>query len=174
MLVVLFLLYPLVTNVAFEGFPCYEFEGGRGWLIADVSIECGTDTHATARGLALVAIVVYPVGVMVGNGALLWRARTAIIDGKETPLSRSIAFLYREFDITCFWWEIAEMMRKFLLVGLFVTVEPGSITQISIATIITAIFMLVQLQAQPYKSQSDDYLATSCSFALLMIRFQDL
>ena len=39
MLVVLFLLYPLVTNVAFEGFPCYWFENGDGWLRADVSIQ---------------------------------------------------------------------------------------------------------------------------------------
>ena len=63
------------------------------------------------------------------------------------------------------------MLRKFLLVGLFVTVEPGSITQIAVATIITAVFMLVQLQTKPYKSETDDYLASSCSFAMLMMFF---
>ena len=70
-----------------------------------------------------------------------------------------------------FWWEIAEMLRKFLLVGLFVTIQPGSITQIALATIVCAIFMLVQLQSKPYKNASDDYLASSASFALLMTFF---
>ena len=37
---IMFVLYPLVMTAAFEGFPCYEFENGQGWLIADVSIEC--------------------------------------------------------------------------------------------------------------------------------------
>ena len=61
------------------------------------------------------------------------------------------------------------MLRKFLLVGLFVTIKPGSIMQIALATIVTAVFLLVQLQAKPYKNASDDYLASSASFAMLML-----
>ena len=71
----MFILYPLVTNVAFEGFPCYTFDGGRGWLIADVSIECGTAEHGSALSLAWIAVVIYPVGLMVGNLLLLLRAQ---------------------------------------------------------------------------------------------------
>ena len=48
---------------------------------------------------------------MVLNGCLL-TARKAIVSGKHTPLSRSIAFLYKEFDAGCFWWELAEMLRR--------------------------------------------------------------
>ena len=33
-----FLIYPIVTNVAFEAFSCFEFEDGRGWLITDVCL----------------------------------------------------------------------------------------------------------------------------------------
>ena len=66
-------------------------------------------------------------------------------------------------------WELAEMVRKFLLVGLFVTLEPGSILQIAIGTIVCAAFLLVQLQAKPYKNAADDYLAAASSFALLML-----
>ena len=36
---------------------------------------------------------------MATNLMLLIKARNAIIDGKPTPLSRSIAFLYREYDV---------------------------------------------------------------------------
>ena len=53
----------------------------------------------------------------------------------ETPLSRATHFLYKEYDVTCFWWELMEMGRKFLLVGLFVW-QPtqGSVTQLAVGT----------------------------------------
>ena len=63
------------------------------------------------------------------------------------------------------------MLRKFLLVGLFVMLAPGTITQIAIATIVCAVFLLIQTQAKPFKNESDDYLATASSFALLMLFF---
>ena len=35
----LFLVYPLVTNIAFDAFPCFEFADGSRWLKADVSVH---------------------------------------------------------------------------------------------------------------------------------------
>ena len=96
MLVCIGRLYPLVTHMAFEGFPCYTFEGGRAWLMADVSIECGTDEHAGVLMLAWVAVVVYPKGIMLFCASLLFCASSAILDGKATPLSHAIDFLHRE------------------------------------------------------------------------------
>ena len=48
MLTLLFFLYPLVTKTAFDGFPCYTFESGRAWLIADVSIVRAHARHQAA------------------------------------------------------------------------------------------------------------------------------
>ena len=139
------------------------------------TIECDTAEHSQAKVLVWAAVFAYPVGLMALNAILLYVAHGAIIDGKgsafEMRLARSIAFLYKEYDVTCFWWEIAEMMRKFLLVGLFVCIEPGSITQIAMATIVTAVYLLVQLNAKPFKNPADDFLAASASFALLMLFF---
>ena len=79
-LILMFLLYPVVTNIAFEGFPCYTLEGGQGWLIADVTIECGaSEEHAHAVLLAWLAVFLYPVGLMVLNLVLLLWAHHAII-----------------------------------------------------------------------------------------------
>ena len=167
---IMFVLYPLVTTAAFEGFPCYEFESGRGWLIADVSIECRTPDHASAQTLAWIAVFIYPVGLWLLTLLLLTRASKAIVSGIETPLSRACFFLYKEYDVTCFWWELMEMGRKFLLVGLFVVVPTqGSITQISVGTIVSAVYLMIQLQARPYKHPTDDYLATASSFGLMML-----
>ena len=166
---IMFLLYPLVTTTAFEGFPCYEFQSGRGWLIADVNIECRTPDHTFATSLSWLAVFLYPVGLLVLNILLLSRASKAITSGNHTPLSRAIAFLYEEYDVKCFWWEVPEMARKLLLVGIFVTVEPGSVTQLAIGTIVCAVYLIIQLTAQPYARATNGFLATASSSGLLMI-----
>ena len=165
----LFVIYPMVTKVAFDGFPCYSFEDGtRGWLIQDVSIECGTPDQTAVTMFAWIAVILCtrstrsnnslspprlrqttvrslvttdPIGIWVFCALLLVKASTAILAGKETPLSRAIGFLYKEYDVTAFWWELMEMLRKFLLCGLFVVLKPGSIEQIAIGTIFSATCM---------------------------------
>ena len=104
--------------------PCYELGDGsgrtRGFLIADVNIECRTPEHDQVQLLAWIAVIIYPIGLMILNSLLLMKARKAIVSGGNTPLTRSIQFLFRELYVTTFWWEIAEMLRKFLLVGIMV------------------------------------------------------
>mgnify|MGYP001210425638 CR=1 FL=1 len=75
---IFFLLYPLVTNVAFEAFPCYGFENSDGYLAADVSIKCGSGEHNSAKALAIGAILLYPIGLLVLNGALLVASLTSV------------------------------------------------------------------------------------------------
>lgn len=98
----LFLAYPFVTSIAFEAWVCDEFEEGA-WLRADVSIKCGvgmaghgSPAHASAISLAALGILIYPVGIMVGFGGLLYAARKAIIDERPTRLSNALQFLHRE------------------------------------------------------------------------------
>ena len=102
-----------------DAFPCYEFIESE-WLKADVSIQCGTGEHDDAKALAWAAILFYPVGLLVLNAALLFTARKAILSGRHTTLSRGISFLYREFEPHLFWWELVEMLRRLVLVGLMV------------------------------------------------------
>ena len=63
----LFVLYPLVTNVAFEAFSCYEFDGAdaltsnrtaQSFLVSDVAVACESDEYRTITGVAWLAIFV--------------------------------------------------------------------------------------------------------------------
>ena len=101
-----FLAYPLVTNVAFDAFSCYPFLESE-WLKADVAIQCHTAEHDEAKALAVVAIILYPVGLLVLNASLLYAARRAILTQRPTPLSRATAFLHREFEPQFFFWEVS-------------------------------------------------------------------
>jgi len=62
-------------------------------------------------------------------------------------------------------------MRKFFLIGMMVIVCRGSILQITIGTVANAAYLMMLLQAQPYKHRYDNYLAQGSSFGLLMVFF---
>jgi hypothetical protein len=133
--------------VAFEGFTCYEFapvgdEPARGWLRADVSIECGTPEHDSVKVLSWAAVVIYPIGFWFAVVMLLCNASTAIASHKPTSFSRCISFLFIEYKITTYWWELMEMVRKFILIGLMVVVCRGSILQIAIGTVVNAAYLV--------------------------------
>ena len=133
-----------------------------------MAIQCRTRQHADAKALAVVAIILYPVGLLLLTAALLFASRAAIRTKRPTTLSCAIAFLHREYEPQFFWWELVEMLRRLVLVGLMVLVQ-GSMMQIVVGTLLSAAFLLFQVQASPYLELSDDFLASVCSFFLVVV-----
>ena len=125
--------------------------------------------HESIKALAWAAIAIYPLGLLVVYGALLFAARTAIRKGKSTLLSEATRFLHREYESDFFWWELMEMARRVVLVGIMVLVWRGSITQLVLATVLNQIFLLLQMQSGPFRDTSDDYLANASSFSLVIV-----
>ena len=115
------------------------------------------------------AICIYSVGIPILYAALLYSARRSIRgEAAPTVLSRSIAFLYREYEPHLSFWELVEMLRRLLLVGVMVLAQ-GNMMQLIIGTLLAAVFLLFQVQAAPYKAPSDDFLASAASFCLVVL-----
>ena len=68
-----------MTNVAFKAFPCFDFEEGDSFLIAYVKIMCRANEHRQAKGLAIIAILLYPMGLFVLTSLLLFASRKAML-----------------------------------------------------------------------------------------------
>ena len=165
-----FFAYPFVSRKAFAVFSCHDFgvEVGK-WLVADVGLQCGSPEHESAKHLALFGICLYPVGLLLMNAALLFCARRSIRRGLPSMLADAIAFLHHEFQPQFFWWELCEMVRRFFLVGVMVVVKPGSLGQLSLATLFSFLYLVVQLQAAPYAKVFDNYVALVASIGLVGI-----
>eukprot|EP00966_Prymnesium_polylepis_P120160 2776615-Prymnesium_polylepis.1 len=105
------------------------------------------------------------------NGALLARVRSAVLKEKPTALSRAVGFLHREYLPSFCFWELVEMLRRFLLVGVYVVMpyHQGSMMQLALAALTAIIFLMIQAQAMPYRSTTDNYLGVGCSFCLAVL-----
>jgi hypothetical protein len=64
-----------------------------------------------------------------------------------------------------------EMLRRFLLVGMFVVwpFHQGSIMQVAMANLTSILYFSIQLQAMPYRKRVDDILALGCSLSLCVM-----
>ena len=136
-------------------------------MVADVSVDCSSEEYARVTRWAWAAVGIYPIGMLLLTLLLLLRAREAILSGVVTPFSRATEFLHREYKTTFFWWELAEMMRRFILVGLLVVYEPGTMMQLVAGTSFCVGYFAIQIQTAPYRSHEDGYIAMSASVSLV-------
>ena len=99
-----------MSSAAFRAFSCERFDTGREFLRADLSVECTTDTHVSepheaAKELAVLAIMIYPVGISALYIFAFAYARPAIRENRSTRLSQAISFLSQDFEPEYLWWE---------------------------------------------------------------------
>ena len=99
--------------MAFEAFACERFDTGH-WLRADYAVRCDGAEYADVRTLAVLALLLYPIGIPLAYGGLLFLARRALLDGKPTVLSQALTFLHGEYHARFFWWELAEVRAAHL------------------------------------------------------------
>jgi hypothetical protein len=112
-------------------------------------------------GLATTSLILYPVGTLLFSAAMLYKARRAISSRRESVLSEGVKFLWCatvartrhlsttavlttavltsrssriDFEKWAFWWELLEMTRRLVLVGIMVLVYRGSMYQLVIGS----------------------------------------
>lgn len=116
--------------------------------------------------LSLCAIFIYPVGIWLLFALLLFKSRREILKHQRTRLSIAIEFLHREYQPTIFVWELAEMLRRFILVGALVVYKQGSVEQIAYAALVALVYLAVQITATPFRKASDNFFASGCSLSI--------
>ncbi|MFL2885600.1 MAG: hypothetical protein ACJZ48_01490 [Candidatus Pelagibacterales bacterium] len=179
-LLVLFFAFPPVTALAFRMFePCTTFSDEVGeaqkWLVSyrkHYAVACPSDELSDAQSIAWVAILLYPVGVIVLSAWLLYLGRTTLLlEDEHTAYTRSIAFLHAPFVPSYFYFDLLELSKKLLLIGFASLIEPGSLVQIMIAVVVSLLFLVLHLQSSPYKRRNDNLLATMINLSLVVFFF---
>ena len=187
-LAVLFFIFPSVTSIALQGMEtrceCFDVGAATGecFLRADLALKCGSGDPSTnelhewtpeyqhANAIAWMAIVLYPVGVPAVFLLLLFTCRKSLLGKeKETPLSHALNFLHSEYKPQFFYWEVVELAKKFYFVGFSLLIPPGTLRQL-VAGIAVSVFMLVmQVSAMPYRTMSNNMIASSTAVSLLVL-----
>ena len=104
--------------------------------------------------------------------ALLFRCGASLRgELPPSPLSLALHFVYHDYAKDYYYWELFEMGRRFLLVGVAVVAWRGTLVQLTFATLTSLVYLVIQHQAAPYAHVTDNFIALATSLALSTLYF---
>ncbi len=80
-LLLTFFVYSKVSSTLFQAFACDELHGDGNYLRADYRIKCTSTKHSIFQAYSVLMMLVYPLGIPVVYGVLLYRCRPILENG---------------------------------------------------------------------------------------------
>jgi len=171
-----FFIYPNTSRVMLSMFRCHKIQlsptESKSYLYADYSIECYEGSYDMYMILALVGVLLYPIGIPVFFTAKLRGYSRVSVNGlpmtedagalpmlKDPVVEEAWGAMYARFKLEYYWYETSEMARK-LLVGslsMFITMPA---TQVVAAIAANTFFMVMIMYCWPFKTYDDNMLMT--------------
>ena len=162
-LIVSFTILPSVTTTIFTMFLCENVDQNNEnsdlpsyYLVADSSIECGSDRFNFGRTIAIIMLFVYPIGIPANYFSTLYTYHIAIInrDADKSKLStrlRGLSFLYIYYKPEFWYFEVIETVRRLTLTAVLSVTLPDSGFQIVFAIVLSLIFKEIYAKLDPFK-----------------------
>jgi hypothetical protein len=188
-LMTFYLVLPGISNSIFSIIQCQRFitigtrddplEYSR-YLIDDLSVECDRSDprYASLQVLFAVSLVLWPVLVNILWIHLISRIWHPIRAHRLTPLANACRFLWRDYEPSMMFWDVVDLIRKIFLTGVIACIDMQASTEVirlSIAVVISLVYVVILAMCQPYKRADDHYLAVisnillSCCFLMGII-----
>lgn len=99
-----FLLYPSLTNKIFAGLSCRSLATDYSVLYADYSLECGSFAYVTMAVVCVVLVLIWPVGVPMGLYYMMWKEKAEILSEDEAVLGK-FGFALGDYNTRHWYWE---------------------------------------------------------------------
>jgi len=147
-------------------FVCEEVEGVH-YMTSDYRLQCSGEEYATYSLIASLGILVYPIGCPLLYWFILKRHEHKLHSSKEC-LAR-YGFVYERYEPDYYWWEVVEMIRKFLLTGVILFLAPGSIAQLAMALLIASYFMAAHVKCEPFSNPEENHLQSVSLISTVLV-----
>jgi hypothetical protein len=146
---VVFLLYPGLTNKIFEGLSCRMLANDWSVLHVDYRVHCESDQYFAVQFACTVLIFLWPIGVPVLVFVMLHRNYN-LIKARDPETLQMFAFLLEDYKTDHYYWEAIELARKLFLSGLIAMFRRGSTAQTVLATVVAFAFFALTVRHQPF------------------------
>jgi hypothetical protein len=166
--VIIFVLYPGVCSTCFSALFCRGVSADLSVLGTDYSIDCGSDGYGAFFYVAVLCIVLLPIGVPAFMYFQLWSHRERILAG-DLETCRQFDSLIGNYEPQFYYWEIVEMARKLTMTGFIMFVAPGSSIQVATAILATFIFFAFGLWSRPMLYSQLDVVKALGEFIVFLV-----
>jgi len=147
-----FMLYPSVSRFVTSLFVCEKIED-HYYLQQDFSLHCYDEGWFKILPVAIVMIVIYPLGIPCLFFFFLWQSRGRL---KEPDVRAKIGFLFEAYQYDTWWFEIVDMTNKLTLTSLVVFFPETA--RMPMAMAFAWGYMCIVFYWKPYLRRDDDAL----------------
>jgi hypothetical protein len=167
-----FLLYPGLTNKIFEAFMCRSLSADddrpEAVLAVDYSVDCNSTEYTVLTGWCFLLMVVWPLGLPVILFCTMHRSKKLILEEDEDTMQK-FDFVLGDYLPQKWYWEVVELFRKLVLSGLIGLFGRGTIGQSFFATICCFIFFALSFKHWPFNTMRLNVIKVASEFQLFCI-----
>ena len=109
-----FILYPGLTNMIFAGFSCREIGPGQSVLIVDYNVDCNSGDYTALLLSCCALVIVWPLGLPATLFFSMWRERKLIQEGDRDTLQK-FDFALGDYKLTHWYWEVVSLLSLITL-----------------------------------------------------------
>jgi len=185
--VIMFMIHPNITKQFFMVLSCKSIGGvadpGASFMLGDLSEPCHSDEHILfILLLGIPMFLFWVVGIPFFAWIILYRNRSliqapvagtsAVTRARKKIFESQMAFLYRGYKPTRYYWFLVEMARKVALVAISVFFPGALYTQLLLASMLMFVSILAQIFAQPFENRipgAVEFLSLGTSFMIFFL-----
>lgn len=174
-------------------FRCFPVKGLGSFLEMDFSTECGSEKHFELKVVSWICLCIYTIGFPIyllfelkktkkwhhpmtkTNNAMNNSEKERKILQKNLQkhhmVKMRLGTLYHSYEKEYYWFEIATIFFKMLLVGALGVVGVGTPLQLMLAVMVCTSFLLIVVRTSPFDSDHLDMLSFLTSLSLSLTLF---
>jgi len=165
LLFTIFLLYPLVSKVAFGVYNCVTIND-VSYLVADFDLICYDSTWTKYAVIDGFFVALYPIGIPL---AYFWILHSRLDRMREPETILVLGFLYEAYTESTWYWELVDMTHKLILTSIIVF-APNT-QRMAWNMSIMGVYLMALLLAMPYVRKGDDRFHMQVQATLFCIAF---
>ena len=149
---ILFLIFPSLVQIMVDQFNCQEYDEELRSKI-DLQVECWEGWHKVfSLYVALPGIILYGIGIPAGVFYLMRRDKDRL---DTVNVKEKFGFLFNGYKRKYYYWEIAIMYRKVLMIFISVFLNRiGLIVQALVILIVLVFFIQVNNLRRPFADRA--------------------
>ena len=185
--VVMFMIHPNITRQFFMVLSCKSIGGtadpGAKFMLGDLSEPCYSSYHVLfILVLGVPMLILWVIGIPLFTWGILYRNRALIqtpptgasdiMRAQKKVFESQMAFLYRGYKPTRYYWFLLEMFRKAALVAIAVFFPGALHTQLMMASLLIFVCILAQIFAKPFENRipgAVEFLSLGTSFMIFFL-----
>jgi len=174
---IVFLMLPNTSRSVFASWLCVRYGSGPEgsdqfvyYMLRDPGTMCYTDHYYGITGLAIVLIVIWPIGMSLFLYSITFLNRETLLAGKTNRLSDFSRFLTGGYLPQYYYWESVELFRRLICTGWVVLVPyDQSSLRLVVAIIASLLILVATAYAMPCRRIEDNVLTIVAQTTLLLV-----